>query len=324
MSIKAIRPRKPGGPEILELEDFPMPEPRPGQVRVRTEAIGVNYIDVYHRTGLYKTEPPIPLGQEGAGVVEAVAADVRTPRVGERVVWSSAPGSYATHVLVQAERAVPIPSDIDSRLAASVFLQGMTAHYLARDTFRLGAGHVALVHAAAGGVGLLLVQLAKRAGARVLGTVSTEEKAALAKQAGADDVILYREQDFEAETRRLTGGRGVDVVYDSVGKTTFEKSLRSLKPRGYLVLFGQSSGSVPPIDPQVLSAGGSLFLTRPTLAHYTLDRSELLERARELFEAVSSKALHVRLAQTFPLAEAPAAHEALEGRRTSGKVLLIP
>lgn len=324
MKMKAIRPRKPGGPEVLELEELPLPEPRSGQVLVRTEAIGVNYIDVYHRTGLYKTEPPIPLGVEGAGVVEAVASDVRTPRVGERVVWSSAPGSYATHVLVPAERTVPIPADIDSRLAAAVFLQGMTAHYLVRDTFRLGPGHVALVHAAAGGVGLLLVQLAQRAGARVLGTVSTTEKAALAKQAGADDVILYREQDFEAEVRRLTGGRGVNVVYDSVGKATFEKSLRSLSPRGYLVLFGQASGPVPPIDPQVLSAGGSLYLTRPTLAHYTLDRVELLERARELFHAVSSQALHVRVAKTFPLAEARAAHEALEGRLTSGKVLLIP
>lgn len=324
MSIKAIRPREPGGPEVLELEEFPLPEPRPGQVLVRTEAIGVNYIDVYHRTGLYKTEPPIPLGVEGAGVVDAVAADVRTLRVGERVVWSSSPGSYATHVLVAAERAVPIPPGIDSRLAAAVFLQGMTAHYLARDTFRLGPGHVALVHAAAGGVGLLLVQLAKRAGARVIGTVSTAEKAALAKQAGADDVILYRDQDFEAEVRRLCGGGGVNVVYDSVGKTTFEKSLRSLSPRGYLVLFGQSSGPVPPIDPQVLAAGGSLFLTRPTLAHYTLDRGELVARAAELFDAVSSQALDVRLAQTFPLAEARAAHEALEGRRTSGKVLLIP
>ena len=324
MSIKAIRPRKPGGPEVLKLEEHPLPEPGAGQVLVRTEAIGVNYIDVYHRTGLYKTEPPIPLGLEGAGVVEAVGADVQAPRVGERVVWSSAPGSYATHVLVPAERAVPIPAGIDSRLAAAAFLQGMTAHYLARDTFRLGPGHVALVHAAAGGVGLLLVQLAKRAGATVFGTVSTAEKAALARQAGADEVILYREQDFEAETRRLTGGRGVNVVYDSVGKTTFDKSLRSLSPRGYLVLFGQSSGSVPPIDPQVLSAGGSLFLTRPTLAHYTLDRGELLDRARELFDAVSSQALHVRLAQTFPLAEARAAHEALEGRRTTGKVLLIP
>lgn len=324
MSMKAIRPRAPGGPEVLELEELPLPEPRPGQLRVRTEAIGVNYIDVYHRTGLYKTELPIPLGLEGAGVVEAVASDVQTARVGERVVWSSAPGSYATHVLVPAERAVPIPVGIDARLAAAVFLQGMTAHYLAHDTFPLRPGQLALVHAAAGGVGLLLSQFAKRSGARVIGTVSTAEKAALARQAGADEVILYHEQDFEAETRRLTQGRGVDVVYDSVGKATFEKSLRSLKPRGYLVLFGQSSGPVLPIDPQSLSAGGSLFLTRPTLAHYTLDRGELLERAAALFEAVSSQALHVRVAQTFPLAEARAAHEALEGRLTSGKVLLIP
>jgi NADPH2:quinone reductase len=322
--MKAIRPLHPGGPEILRLEDYPTPAPRAGEVLVRTEAIGVNYIDVYHRTGLYKTEPPIPIGVEGAGVVEAVGPDVSTAKVGERVVWSAAPGSYATHVVVTADRAVPIPMGMDPRMAAAVFLQGMTAHYLVRDTFPLRSGQVALVHAAAGGVGLLLVQLAKRAGARVIGTVSTPEKAALAKRAGADEVILYREQDFEIEARRLTGGGGADVVYDSVGKTTFEKSLRSLKPRGYLVLFGQSSGSVAPLDPQVLSANGSLFLTRPTLAHYTRDRGELLGRARDLFDAVSNGSLHVRIAKTFPLEQARAAHESLEARVTMGKLLLIP
>jgi NADPH:quinone reductase len=322
--MKAIRPAAPGGPEVLELVDLPTPSPRAEQVLVRTAAIGVNYIDVYHRIGLYKTELPIPIGLEGAGVVEAVGPGVDTLRVGEQVAWCQAPGSYATHVLVPADRAVPVPVSIDVRVAAALLLQGMTAHYLARDAFRLAPGQVALVHAAAGGVGLLLVQLAKRAGARVIGTVSTPEKAALARGAGADEIILYREQDFEAEARRLTGGKGVDVVYDSVGRTTFEKSLRSLKSRGYLVLYGQSSGVVAPFDPQLLSANGSLFLTRPTLGHYTQGRAELLARAEELFEAVASRELDVRIAQTFPLAEAAAAHRALEGRATTGKVLLIP
>jgi NADPH2:quinone reductase len=301
-----------------------MPVPGAGQLLVRAEAIGVNYIDVYHRTGQYKTERPLPLGQEGAGVVEAVAADVQSAKIGDRVVWCGTPGSYATHVLVSAERAVHIPDGIDAKLAAAALLQGMTAHYLAHDTFRLGPGHTALVHAAAGGVGLLLVQFAKRAGAKVIGTVSTSQKAALARQAGADELILYGQQDFEAEARRLTGGQGVNVVYDSVGATTFEKSLRSLKPRGYLVLFGQSSGAVPAIDPLVLSAHGSLFLTRPTLAHYTLTRSELGARAKELFAAISAGALEIRIGRTFRLAEAESAHRALEARLTTGKVLLIP
>ncbi len=322
--MKAIRPAAPGGPEVLELRELPTPAPGAGQVLVRTAAIGVNYIDVYHRTGLYKTEPPIPMGLEGAGIVEAVGPGVSTPRAGEQVAWCQAPGSYATHVLVPAERAVPVPASVDVRVAAALMLQGMTAHYLARDTFRLAPGQVALVHAAAGGVGLLLVQLAKQAGARVIGTVSTPEKAELARSAGADEIIFYREQDVEAEARRLTGGKGVDVVYDSVGKTTFEKSLRSLRLRGYLVLYGQSSGVVPPFDAQLLSAHGSLFLTRPTLGHYTQSRVELLARAEELFAAVASGALDVRIGQTFPLAESAAAHRALEGRATTGKVLLIP
>lgn len=320
----AIRPSQPGGSEVLSLQEWPTPTPAPGQVLVRTEAIGVNYIDVYHRTGLYKTELPIPLGVEGAGVIEALGSEVHGLEPGQRVVWNAAPGSYATHVVVPAERAVPIPDALDSRLAASLLLQGLTAHYLVRDTFQLKPGHVALVHAAAGGVGLLLVQLAKQAGARVFGTVSTPEKAALAREAGADEVISYREQDFQVEARRLTAGQGVDVVYDSVGKTTFEQSLRSLKARGYLVLYGQSSGSVGLFDPQVLAANGSLFLTRPTLAHHTRTREELLSRSSELFSAVARKALRVRDARTFALADARAAHEALEGRHTSGKVLLIP
>lgn len=322
--MKAIRPAGPGGPELLTLEEHADPAPGPDQVLVRTTAIGVNYIDVYHRTGVYTTPRPIPLGLEGAGVVEAVGSAVADLRAGARVAWCQAPGSYATHVLVPAARAVEIPDAVDDRVAAALLLQGMTAHYLCTDTFALGPGHSALIHAAAGGVGLLLVQLAKRAGARVFGTVSTPAKAELARAAGADEVIFYREQDFEAEIRRLTAGRGVDVVYDSVGQATFEKSLRSLRPRGYLVLYGQSSGMVRPIDPQELSAGGSLFLTRPTLAHYTRDRAELMGRADALFRAVSEGALDVRIGATFSLAEARAAHRALEGRETTGKLLLIP
>jgi NADPH:quinone reductase len=322
--MKAIRPAEPGGPEVLTLEELPDPTPGPGQVRVRTTAIGVNYIDVYHRTALYPVPRPIPMGLEGAGVVEAVGEGVTTPAVGARVAWCQAPGSYATQVLVPAVRAVEIPVGVDDQTAAALLLQGMTSHYLVTDTFALRAGHVALIHAAAGGVGLLLVQLAKRAGARVLGTVSTPEKAALCRDAGADEVIFYRDRDFEAEARRLTGGEGVDVVYDSVGKTTFEKSLRSLRPRGYLVLFGQSSGMVDAIDPQVLSANGSLFLTRPTLGHYTRDRAELTGRTDALFRAVAEGSLDVRVGRTFPLVAARAAHEALEGRETTGKILLIP
>jgi NADPH2:quinone reductase len=261
---------------------------------------------------------------EGAGVVEAVGEGVTAPRVGQRVAWCQAPGSYATKVIVAAARALEIPDGIDDRVAAALPLQGMTAHYLCHDTFPLRHGHVALIHAAAGGVGLLLVQLAKRAGARVFGTVSTPEKAALARDAGADEVIFYREQDVEAEVRRLTDGRGADVVYDSVGQATVDKSLRSLATRGYLVLFGQSSGLVAPIDPQRLSTGGSLFLTRPTLAHYTQTRQELTARADVLFGAVLDKSLRVHISRTFPLAEARAAHEALEGRATTGKILLVP
>jgi NADPH2:quinone reductase len=320
----AIRPVEPGTADVLQLEEFPNPSPGAGEVLVRTRAIGVNYIDVYHRTGLYKTPRPIPMGLEGAGVVEAVGAGVGELRVGQRVAWCQAPGSYATHVIVPAARAVVVPDAVDDQVAAALLLQGMTAHYLATDTFPLRPGHVALVHAAAGGVGLLLVQLAKRAGARVFGSVSTPDKAALARAAGADEIIFYQQQEVDTEARRLTGGQGVDVVYDSVGQATFEKSLRSLRPRGYLALFGQSSGSVAPIDPQILSANGSLFLTRPTLMHYTRDRAELESRASALFAALAGGALDVRIGSVFPLAEARAAHQALEGRATTGKVLLLP
>jgi NADPH2:quinone reductase len=322
--MKAIRPSEPGAADILRLQELPTPVPGSGEVLVRTTAIGVNYIDVYHRTGLYKTARPIPMGLEGAGQVEAVGSGVSTPRVGERVAWCQAPGSYASHVIVPAARAVNVPDSVDDRTAAALLLQGITAHYLATDTFPLAAGHTALVHAAAGGVGLLLVQLAKRAGARVFGTVSTPEKAELARAAGADDIIFYHEQDVEAEARRLTSGRGVDVVYDSVGRATVEKSLRSLRPRGLLVLFGQSSGMVDPLDPQVLSANGSLFLTRPTLAHYTRDRAELVSHTDALFQAVSDGSLSIRIGHVYSLADASKAHEALEGRATTGKILLLP
>jgi NADPH2:quinone reductase len=284
----------------------------------------VNFIDVYHRTGLYKTELPVPLGVEGAGVVTALGSGVTTAKLGDRVVWSGASGSYATHALVPAERAVPVPEGLDLEQATALLLQGLTAHYLSTDTFPLRSGHIALIHAAAGGTGRLLVQLAKRAGARVIGTVSNDEKAAIARAAGVDDIILYRSQEVDVEVRRLTAGRGVDVVYDSVGASTFQQSLKSLRPRGCLVLFGQSSGPIGPIDPLLLSANGSLFLTRPSLVHYTATRAELLGRAQDLFRSLAAGALEVRIAKKFPLAEARAAHEALEGRETSGKLLLIP
>jgi len=322
--MKAIRPAEPGGPATLRLDEFPDPIPGPGELVVETRAIGVNYIDVYHRTGLYQTPRPIPMGLEGAGVVQAVGEGVTTARVGQRVAWCQAPGSYATRAVVPAARVVEVPDGVDDRVAAALLLQGMTAHYLVTDTFPLRPGHVALVHAAAGGVGLLLVQLAKRAGARVIGTVSTPEKARLSREAGADEIIFYREHAVDDEVRRLTGGRGVDVVYDSVGRSTFEQSLRSLRTRGYLVLYGQSSGPVPPLDPQVLSARGSLFLTRPTLGHYTQERGELVARANDLFGALARDTLKLHIGAEFPLADARAAHEALEGRATTGKVLLLP
>jgi NADPH2:quinone reductase len=322
--MKAIRPTEVGGPEVMELREIPDEAPGRGEVRVRVEACGVNYIDVYHRSGQYALPMPVKLGQEGAGIVEQVGLDVRGVEAGDRVAWAGCAGSYATHVVVPADKVVPLPEGIDARLAAAVMLQGMTAHYLVRSTFPLAEGHTCLVHAAAGGVGLLLIQLAKRAGARVIGTVSTEAKAELARGAGADHVIRYTAEDFEAEARRLTGGRGVDVVYDSVGRETFEKSLGALARRGMLVLFGQSSGRVPPVDLQILNAKGSLYATRPSLGHYVATREELLGRASEVLGRVGRGELSVRIGATFPLADAAAAHRALEGRGTTGKVLLIP
>lgn len=321
--MKAIRPKTTGGPELLDLEDFATPAPDPPEVLVRVDVAGVNFIDVYHRTGLYPSPLPLPIGLEGSGTVEKVGGGAHELRVGDRVAWAGVPGSYASHVIAPADKLVPVPDDLKSDVAAALMLQGMTAHYLTQSCFPLRPGHVALVHAAAGGVGLLLVQMAKNSGARVIGTVSTEAKAVLAKDAGADHVINYQVSDFAAEVKRHTGGRGVDVVYDSVGKSTFDGSLESLAPRGCLVLYGQSSGVVPPFDAARLSKG-SFFMTRPSLAHYTATRAELLARSRDVFSRVSAGSLRVRIGQTFPLAQAADAHRALTGRLTTGKVLLVP
>src|SRR5213593_5208754 len=322
--MKAIRVQSPGGPEALRYEDVPQPSPAAGQVLVKVEAVGVNYIDVYQRTGLYKVATPFTLGQEAAGVVTAVGPGVTDPKVGDRVAYTSILGAYAEYAVVPADRVVVLPDGVTARQAAAALLQGMTAHYLACTTYPLKAGDTCLVHAAAGGVGLLLCQIASRRGARVIGTVSTREKAALAREAGARDVILYTEQDFEAEVKRLTNGAGLQVVYDSVGKTTFEKGLNCLQPRGMMVMFGQSSGPVGPFDPQVLNQKGSLYLTRPTVANYIATRAELLARAADVLAWVHHGKLKLRIAHTFPLAEAAEAHRQLEGRKTTGKVLLIP
>ncbi len=322
--MKAIRVQSPGGPEALRYEDVPQPSPAAAQVLVKVEAAGVNYIDVYQRTGLYKVATPFTLGQEAAGVVTAVGPGVTDPKVGDRVAYTSILGAYAEYAVVPADRVVVLPDGVTARQAAAALLQGMTAHYLACTTYPLKAGDTCLVHAAAGGVGLLLCQIASRRGARVIGTVSTREKAALAREAGARDVILYTEQDFEAEVKRLTNGLGLQVVYDSVGKTTFEKGLNCLTRRGMMVLYGQSSGPIASFDPQVLSQKGSLFLTRPTLAHYITTRAELVARAGEVLSWVKSGTLKVRIEHEFSLAETAEAHRALEARKTTGKLLLIP
>jgi NADPH:quinone reductase len=322
--MKAIRVHQYGGVEVMRYEDIPVPEPGAGEARVKLEAIGLNYIDVYQRTGLYQLKLPFTLGVEAAGMVDAVGRDVAEVKVGDRVAYAMIPGAYAEYAVVPSSRLVPLPSGIDSRSAAAAMLQGMTAHYLTHSTYPLKRGETALVHAAAGGVGLLLTQIAKRLGATVYGTVSTEEKARLAREAGAADIILYTQTDFVAEVKRITNGRGLNVVYDSVGLTTFDKSLDCLKPRGYMVLFGQSSGPVPPFNLGTLAVKGSLFVTRPTLAHYALDRQELLQRAGDLFHWIASGQLKVRIDKTFPLAETAEAHRQLEARKTTGKVLLIP
>ena len=322
--MKAIRIAATGGPEVLRLEDLQTPEPGPGQARVRIEAAGVNFIDIYQRTGLYKVPLPYVPGLEAAGTVEAIGPGVADLRPGDRVGWAGAPGAYATHAVVPADRLIRLPERVSARDAAAALLQGMTAHYLAVDIGALQPGDACLVHAAAGGVGLLLCQIAKRRGARVIGTVSTEAKAALARQAGADDVILYMRQDFVAEVKRLTGGAGVRAVFDGVGRETFERGLDCLRPRGVMALFGQSSGPVAPVDPQLLSAKGSLFLTRPTLFHYVASRAELERRTGDVLGWVADGTLKVRIDRAFPLAEAAEAHRALASRQTAGKLLLIP
>ncbi len=322
--MKAIRIYQHGGPEVLKLEEVPVPVPGPEETLVRVQAIGVNFVEIYHRIGLYKVALPFTPGTEAAGVVEAVGAKVTEVTVGERVAYALALGAYAEFAAVPAQKLVPLPEKISFQAGAAAMVQGMTAHYLTHSTYALKAGETCLVHAAAGGVGLLLIQMAKRLGARVIGTASTEEKARLAREAGADEVILYTQKDFEIEVKQLTHHRGVEVVYDSVGKTTYEKSMNCLKPRGYLVMFGQSSGAVPPIDPLWLSARGSLFLTRPALANYTSTREELRWRANEVFDRIAGGELKLHLDRVLPLAEAAQAHRLMENRQTAGKLLLQP
>jgi NADPH2:quinone reductase len=328
MNVTFVELRQTGGPEVLTVASGDLAEPKADEAVVRVEAAGVNFIDVYRRTGLYEARLPLTLGSEGAGTVVSVGRDAHSLEgglaIGARVAWADVAGSYATHVVAKADRLVPVPDAVDLKRAAAVMLQGMTAHYLAMDTFALGPRHDCIVHAAAGGVGLLLCQIAKHAGARVIGTVGSEEKAELARAAGASEVVLYRTQDFEAEAKRLTNGRGVHVVYDSVGKDTWEKSMRSLARRGLLVLFGNSSGAVPPIAPLLLSKHGSLFLTRPTLGDYVITREDLLRRASDLFAWIAAGTLDVRVDRALPLADAAEAHRLLEGRRARGKLLLLP
>ena len=320
--MKAIQVREPGGPEAMQLVDVPAPVPGPGQALVRLAASGVNFIDIYFRTGLYKADRPLTLGSEGAGTVESVGAGVTLVGPGDRVAYAMTRGSYAEYAVVAETQLVKVPDGVDLDAAAAVMLQGMTAHYLTHSTFPLASRQACLVHAAAGGAGRLTAQMAKMRGAVVFGTVSTKEKARVAAEAGVDHPIIYTETDFEAEVKRLTNGAGVDVVYDSVGRTTFEKSLASLKPRGMLVLFGQSSGPVSAFDPQILNAKGSLFLTRPSLAHYLLSREELLWRAGDVFTAMERGQLVLKVDRAFSLAEAAEAHRALESRQTTGKLIL--
>lgn len=334
--MKAIQISRTGGPEVMEVVDLPVPQPKPSEAVVQIKAAGVNFIDVYNREGRYKAPLPLVLGQEGAGVVIAIGTEVRAgesqnapaypaaPAVGDRVAFTSVLGAYAEYAAVPIDRLVKIPDGVGEREAAAAMLQGMTAHYLSHDTYPLKKGETALIHAAAGGVGLILVQMAHNLGARVIATVSTEEKAKAAKDAGADEIILYTQSDFEAETKRLTGNKGVDVVYDSVGKTTFEKGLNVLRPRGMMVLFGGSSGAVAAFDPLVLTQKGSLFLTRPSLNNYIATSQELHSRAAAVFGMIRDGKLKLRIEHVYPLAEAQKAHRDLESRKTSGKLLLLP
>jgi NADPH2:quinone reductase len=322
--MKAVRIHAPGGPEVLKYEDVPEPQPKAGEAVVKVDAAGLNYIDVYYRSGQYKAELPMTLGLEAGGTVTAVGPNVTEVRVGDKVAYTGVAGAYAQYAAVPAQRLVVLPAGVSTRQGAAAMLQGMTAHYLACSTYPLKRGDTCLVHAAAGGVGLLLCQIAKMRGARVIGTVSTEAKAKLAREAGADEVILYTTQDFEAEVKRLTSGKGVQVVYDSVGKTTFEKGLTCLALRGLMALYGQSSGPIGTFDPQVLNQKGSLFLARPSLVHHIATREELLQRAGEVLGWIRDGKLRLRTEFEFPLKDAAEAHRALEGRKTTGKVLLIP
>lgn len=322
--MKAIQVQKTGGPEALTLVDLPVPKPKPNEAVVKIAAIGLNFIDVYFREGRYPSPLPFVDGQEAAGMVTEVGSDVKSLKPGDRVAYTNVLGAYAEYAAVPADRLVKVPEGISDQQAAAAMLQGMTAHYLIFTTYPLKRGETALIHAAAGGVGLLLVQMAKNIGARVIGTVGSDEKAKLAKEAGADDVIVYTRQDFEAETKRLTDNKGVHVVYDGVGKSTFDQDLNVLRPRGYLVLFGGASGAVPPFDPIKLSQKGSLFLTRPSLVHYVASREELEQRAADVFNMIASGKLNLRIGHTYKLEQVQQAHKDLEGRKTTGKVLLIP
>ncbi len=322
--MKAIRVQRTGGPEVMELTDLPVPQPKPSEALVKVSAAGVNSIDVQFRDGRLRTPVPFIPGQEGAGVVTAVGPHAKTVTVGDRVAWSGTLGSYAEFVAAPEEHLVPVPASVTDEQAAAVMMHGLTAHYLVNDAHKLKAGETALIHAAAGGVGLLLVEFAHAIGARVIGTVSSDDKAALAREAGADEVIVFTRQDFEAEVKKLTGGKGVDVVYDGVGKATFEKNLNVMRLRGMLVLYGMSSGPVPPVDPAKLSEKGSLYMARTTLAHFTATREELLARTSALFSMIAEGKLKVRIAKKYPLAEAAQAHRDLESRTIAGKLLLIP
>jgi len=322
--MNAIQVSRTGGPEVLNYTDVPTPRPKPNEVLVKLAAIGVNFIDVYHREGRYPLKTPFIPGQEAAGTIAEVGNEVKTFKPGDRVVFTAIVGSYAEYQAAPADRVVTIPAGLSERDAAAVILQGMTAHYLLHDTYPVRKGETILAHAAAGGVGLLLVQMAHQIGARVIGTVSTEQKARLARDAGADEIIRYTEQDFESETKRLTNNQGVHVVYDSVGKTTFDKSLNVLRPRGYMVLYGGSSGAVPPFDLIELSQKGSLFVTRPTLGHYVLTREDLEKRASAVLGMVASGKLKLRVEHIYALKDAQQAHIELQGRKTTGKLLLIP
>src|SRR5579862_3166210 len=322
--MKAIRVQHTGGPEVMEVADVSVPQPKAGEALVKVSIAGVNAIDGQFRDGSLRTQLPFIPGQEGAGTVTAVGAQAKAVKVGDRVAWSGALGSYAQYVAAAADSLVPVPDAMSDEDAAGVMMHGLTAHYLVNDAHKLKAGETALVHAAAGGVGLLLVQMARMIGARVIGTASSEEKAKLAREAGADEVIIFTRQDFEAEVKRLTGGRGVDVVYDGVGKATFEKNLNVMRLRGMLVLYGMSSGPVPPVDPAKLSEKGSLYMARTTLAHFTATREELLARTSALFGMISEGKLKLLIAKTYPLFEAPQAHHDMEARKLAGKLLLVP